>query len=76
MTSYRIGRYFEDFIQKQVTTGRFNNASEIIREGLRLVEEREKKLDGLKRHLAQAIEKGGRHSPEEIVQRIRATHSS
>jgi antitoxin ParD1/3/4 len=40
-SSYTIGEHFEDFIKSQVTTGRYSTASEVIREGLRLLEQRE-----------------------------------
>ena len=40
-SSYTIGDYFEDFIKSQVTTGRYATASEVVREGLRLLEQRE-----------------------------------
>ena len=39
--SYAVGEHFERFIKSQVQAGRYNNASEVVREGLRLVEERE-----------------------------------
>lgn len=35
--SYVVGEHFERFIREQVATGRYNNASEVVREGLRLV---------------------------------------
>lgn len=36
-----IGDYFERFVSEQVATGRFNNSSEVLRAGLRLLEEHE-----------------------------------
>ena len=39
--SYSLGAHFEDLIQRQVRSGRFASASEVVREGLRLMEERE-----------------------------------
>jgi antitoxin ParD1/3/4 len=37
--SFTLGEHFEHFIDAQLREGRFNNASEIIRAGLRLLEE-------------------------------------
>lgn len=64
--SYAVGSHFKRFIQDQVAKGRYNNASEVVREGLRLVEEREAKLAALRNHIDQAIEQGGEHSDAEI----------
>ncbi len=36
-----LTEHFDDFIESGVTSGRFSNASEVVREGLRLLEQRE-----------------------------------
>ncbi len=41
MTSIALGAHFEDFIRKQVEGGRYNNASEVVRDALRLLEDAE-----------------------------------
>lgn len=50
-TSVSLGRHFEKFVGEQVTTGRFASASEVVRAGLRLLEENEAKLLALRRAL-------------------------
>ena len=64
--SYAVGEHFDKFIRDQVSAGRYNNASEVVREGLRLVEEREARLKALKEHIDSAIKPGGSYSDEEI----------
>lgn len=64
--SYSIGAHFEQFIQEQIANGRYNNASEIVREGLRLMEEKEMRIQSLRHHITQAIEQGGSYSDQEV----------
>jgi antitoxin ParD1/3/4 len=47
--SFVIGDHFDGFIEEQVKLGRFNNASEVVRAGLRLLERDEAKLTELRR---------------------------
>ena len=47
-TSVALSPYLESFIKEQVDSGRFNNASEVVRAGLRLLEEQQNKLDALR----------------------------
>lgn len=68
--SYAIGDHFVKFIRKQVKAGRYNNASEVLREGLRLVEEREAKLKALRKHIGNAVERGGGYSDEDIAKAL------
>jgi antitoxin ParD1/3/4 len=40
--SFALGEHFEEFIDAQVIGGRYNNASEVVRDALRLLEDRER----------------------------------
>jgi antitoxin ParD1/3/4 len=53
-TSISLGNYFDEFVQSQVSTGRYKNVSEVIRAGLRLLETEETKAIALRN----AIEAG------------------
>ena len=46
-----LGDHFESFITKQIESGRYGSASEVIRAGLRLLEKREGKIDALRQAL-------------------------
>ena len=57
-TSVSLGPYFEEFVQKRVKEGRYKNVSEIIRAGLRLLEEEESQLAALKSAISSGIDSG------------------
>ena len=47
-TSVTIGDHFDQFIAQKVAEGRFGSASEMVRAGLRMLEEQENKLSALR----------------------------
>lgn len=57
-TSVSLGDYFENFVDNKVSEGRFKNASEVIRAGLRLLEEEESKIIALKNAIKEGIDSG------------------
>jgi len=61
-----IGDRWEKFVEQAVKDGRYGSASEIVREGLRLVEEREAKLTALRRTLDRSIAAGGEVGEDEL----------
>lgn len=57
-TSILLGDYFEEFISKEVSSGRYSSASEVIRTALRLLEQEEERKKELNKALV-AGEKSG-----------------
>ena len=57
-TSITLGQHFDGFISQQITEGRFASASEVVRAGLRLLEDNETKIATL-RTLLDEGEKSG-----------------
>lgn len=66
-TSYSIGKHFEDMIAGLLESGRYSTASEVMREGLRLVEEREERRKAKLEALRAEIQKGLDSGPAEEV---------
>jgi len=60
-----IGARWEGFVENAVKSGRYGSASEVVREGLRLVEEREARLRALQETLNASIAEGGLASDDE-----------
>lgn len=75
-TSVALGSHFEEFVKKQLESGRFNNVSEVVRAGLRLLEDEEKLRELRHRELRAAIQEGidseDAGTIEEVVARNRA----
>ena len=57
-TSVALGPHFEDFIQASILSGRYNNVSEVVRSGLRLLEIEEQKLAALRSAIQEGIDSG------------------
>lgn len=77
-TSISLGNYFDQFIQSRIREGRFKNVSEVIRAGLRLLEEEESKAVALKNAIQEGIDSGIAHdfNPKEHLKSLKAKKHS
>ena len=57
-TSVALGNYFEQFVRSRISEGRYKNASEVIRAGLRLLEEHENKVKVLRDAIQEGLDSG------------------
>lgn len=78
-TSVALGNHFETFVRDQLQSGRFNNASEVVRAGLRLLEEREERkqleLDALRAEIAAGLASGAAKPADEVFDRLEAKYA-
>jgi len=77
MISADLGPQLESFVAKLVETGRYNSKSEVLREGIRLIQEREARLSVLDLALARGLEEAeeGRVKPiADVVSRLEAKY--
>jgi antitoxin ParD1/3/4 len=76
-TSFSVDEHFSDFIEAQVNEGRYSSASDVVRAGLRLLEEQEAKLAALRAALIEG-EQSGPSTPfdfEAFIARKRASQA-
>jgi len=76
-TSISLGNYFDNFIQSRISAGRFKNASEVVRAGLRLLEEEENKMIALREAIQEGIDSGIAHDfdPKSHLERLKANQN-
>ncbi len=69
MISADLGQQLEALVSKLVETGRYNSKSEVLREGVRLIQDRETRLAALDASIARGLADadGGRTKPAEQV---------
>jgi antitoxin ParD1/3/4 len=77
-SSYTLGQHFEAFIQAQLASGRYNNASEVVRDALRLMEERERRLAAIDAAIERGVAdiKAGRvHDADTVFDELEARYT-
>lgn len=57
-TSVTLGPHYEEFIAQMVASGRYATSSEVIRAGLRMIEDYERRLEVLRREIQKGEESG------------------
>lgn len=75
-TSISLGDHFNLFVGRQVQSGRYGSASDVVRAGLRLLEEHEARVNALRDALA-AGEQSGEPAPFDnaaFLKRVRGRH--
>ena len=79
-TSVALGDHFEGFVRQQLASGRFNNTSEVIQAGLRLLEDAEQRrtaeLDALRAAVQAGLDSGPRTSADEVFDRLDAKYAA
>lgn len=74
-SSYVIGEHFESFIREQIQQGRYASASEVIRDGLRALEDRERlraaKLESLRNELQHGADSGAGIPARTVFNKVR-----
>lgn len=79
MINADLGQKLETFVSRLVETGRYNSKSEILREGVRLIQERETRLAALDASIARGVgdADAGRTKPaEDVFDRLEAKYLS
>ena len=73
-TSVALGPHFEDFIQASIISGRYNTASEVVRSGLRLLEDQEQRIAALRSAIEEGMNSGivEDFDPQEHLQQMKA----
>jgi antitoxin ParD1/3/4 len=78
-SSYTLGSHFESFVKSLVESGRYSTASEVMRDGLRLLQEREEMQAAKLQALREALDEGVRSGPgipaDEVFNELKARYS-
>lgn len=79
-TSVALSSHFELFVKEQINVGRFNNVSEVVRAGLRLLEDHEQlqalKLQELRTAINAGASSGSGVDAEKVFDRLERKYKS
>ncbi len=77
-TSISLGDHFDHFVSSQVSAGRYKNVSEVIRAGLRLLEDEQSKRIALRNAIQEGIDSGIAQDfdPQEHLQELKYRRKS
>lgn len=77
-TSVALSSHFETFVRDQVESGRYNNASEVVRAGLRLLEDQQKQaqvqLEAMKAAITAGLASGRSIPGDQVFDRLEAKY--
>lgn len=75
-TSISLGSHFEQFINKEIESGRYGSVSEVIRTALRLLESEERKLEDIRNALIVGEDSGWveNYSPKDHLKALHKKH--
>lgn len=79
-SSYALGTHFETLMDDLIASGRYNSKSEILRDGLRIIEERESRrhvaLDELRKAIDEGINSGPGIPAEQVFEELRVKYQA
>lgn len=79
MISADLGKQLENYVNRLVSAGRYHSKSEVLREGVRLIQERESRLAALDAAIARGLAdaEAGRTTPaEDVLVRLQAKYAA
>lgn len=79
MISAELGKTLENYIQKLVDTGRYGSKSEVLREGVRLIQDRETRLVALDASIMRGnadADAGRTHAADDVFGELRNRYNS
>ena len=77
-TSLTLSEHWDAFIKREVDSGRYSSASEVVRAALRELEDKGKRLEALRQHLAEGAEQAAKRdfvedfNIEDVISRAKA----